>query len=111
MLEVQSSDVTSDISSPRARHEEADTRLILHAIQSQSNMVVVSARNTDVLLLLVSHFPRVQCTTLWMMSGTSEKQKYVPIEAVYNNLPTNSATALLPFHAHQVVSMENVQGK
>ena len=33
------------------------------------------------------------------MSGTAKKCWYIPIDAVFNNLPRDSATALLPFHA------------
>ena len=73
--------------------------MVLHAIESDSNTAAGHARDTDVLLLLVSHFPRLQCTSLWIMSGTSKKRKYIPIEAVYNSLPSDSTSSLLPFHA------------
>jgi len=33
------------------------------------------------------------------MSGTSKKRRYIPIEAVFTNLPKESVPALLPFHA------------
>lgn len=98
-VEVRSSKPTTDLTQLRANHEEADTRLVLHSVHSQYNTVVVSSRDTDVLVLLVSHFPRVQCEHLWMMSGTTKKRRYIPIDAVFNNLPRDSATALLPFHA------------
>ena len=95
--EVRSSK-TTDLSFLRSTHEEADTRLVLHAVHCKFNTVVVSSRDTDVLLLLVSHFPHAQCENLWLMSGTSNKRRYVPIEAVFSNLPKDSAPALLPFH-------------
>ena len=66
----------------KATHEEADTRLVLHAIQCNFNTVVISARDTDVLLLLVAHFQRTQGSHLWM-SGTSKKRRYIPIGEVY----------------------------
>lgn len=100
-LEVRSSKPTTDLTHLKATHEEADTRLVLHAVHasSQFNTVVVSSRDTDVLVLLVSHFTRVQCEHLWMLSGTTNKRRYIPIDAVFNNLPRDSATTLLPFHA------------
>lgn len=100
-LEVRSSKATTDLTHLKATHEEADTRLVLHAVHasSQFNTVVVSSRDTDVLVLLVSHFTRVQCEHLWMLSGTTKKRRYIPIDAVFNNLPRDSATTLLPFHA------------
>ena len=33
------------------------------------------------------------------MSGTTKKRQYIPIDAVFNSLPAESATSLLPFHA------------
>ena len=97
--EVRSSKKTTDLSFLRSIHEEADTRLVLHAVHCEFNTVVVSSRDTDVLLLLVSHFPRARCKNLWLMSGTSKKRRYIPIEAVFTNLPKESVPALLPFHA------------
>ena len=41
--------------------EEADTRIILHAISSEQECIVVSSRDTDVSVLLVSHFERINC--------------------------------------------------
>jgi len=82
----------TDLAQLKATHEEADTRLVLHAVHSQFNTVVVCHH-------CVSHFPRVQCEHLWMLSGTSKKWQYIPIDAVFNNLPTDSAPHLLPFHA------------
>ena len=98
-LEVRSSKGTTDLNALRSTHEEADTRLVLHAVHSPCKTVVVSSRDTDVLLLLVSHFPRAQCERLLMMSGTSKKRRYIPIDAVFNSLPTGLHTTLLPFHA------------
>ena len=62
-------------------------------------MDIVSSRDTDDLLILVSHIPIAQCEHLWMMSGTSKKRCYIQIDAVFNNLPQSLYTALLPFHA------------
>lgn len=96
---VKSSRDTTNLIPLRATHEEADTRLILHAISISLDTVVVSARDTDVLLLLVSHFTRMTSENIWMMTGTAKKRKYIPIGQVYHKLPSNSAEALLPFHA------------
>lgn len=98
-LEVRSSKATTNLTHLSATHEEADTRLVLHAVHSQYNTVVVLSRDTDVLVLLVSHFPQVVCKHLWMMSGTTKKQRYIPIDAVFNNLPRDSAPSLVAFHA------------
>lgn len=97
--EVRSSHMATNIVPLRASHEEADTRLVLHAINIPFDTVVVSARDTDVRLLLVAHYHRVQCNHLWMMAGTKKNRKYIPIDTVHQKLPTDSTNALLPFHA------------
>lgn len=58
--EVQSSDRLEeliDVSVFNAAHEETDTRLILHCAKSSLDTIVVSARDTDVSLLLAAHAP------------------------------------------------------
>ena len=97
--EVQSSDRAIDLSALRATHEEADTRLIVHCVNNSLDSIVVSARDTDVLLLLIAHVPHIPCPYLYMMSGTATKRKYFNIRAIYENLPAGSVSALLPFHA------------
>ena len=59
--EVQCSDTTVDVESLKSTHEEADTRFVLHAIHlnGKVNNVVISARDTDVLLLLLAHKSRI----------------------------------------------------
>ena len=34
-----------------------------------------------------------------LMTGTAEKRKYVPIDAVYHKLPSGSISEFLPFHS------------
>ena len=41
----------------------------------------------------------MQCRHLWMKSGTSKKRRYIPIDAVFNKLPSGSASSLLASHA------------
>jgi hypothetical protein len=86
----------------RATHEEADTRLILHAIdcsrQSNANNIVVSASDTDVLLLLLAHLSEIN-SNVWMMAGTSKKPKWIPVNEVHTKLPEGSEQCLLQFHA------------
>ena len=92
--EVQSSDRAIDLSALRATQEEADTRLIVHCVNSSLDSIVVSARDTDVLLLLIAHVPHIPCPYLYMMSGTATKHKYFNIRAIYENLPAGSVFCL-----------------
>ena len=58
-LEVRSSRGTTELLCLNATHEEADTRLDLHAMNFTSDVVIVSPRDTDVLVILISHFHRM----------------------------------------------------
>jgi hypothetical protein len=82
-----------------AAHEEADTRIIYHCIASTCDTVVVSARDTDVLLLLVAHATNIRSANIWMMAGTAAHRKFFNIRAISENLPEGSLSSVLPFHA------------
>ena len=97
-LEVWASCDNIDISKLSSTQEEADTRLILHAINSNYNYIVVSSRDTDVLVLLISHFHRMNCTELWMKCGTQKQPKYIPIHDIVSKMSPNALKALIPFH-------------
>ncbi len=87
----------SDVDSLQSTHEEADIRLVLHAAHSPFETVVVSSRDTDV-LLLVAHFRHLHCDNLWVMAGTSKARKFIPVGTVCNSL-NGLAGNLLAFHA------------
>ena len=53
-------------------HEEADSRIVLHASQSTKNVVVV-AKDTDVLVILVYAYLRVSPVNSWVMRYDSSK--------------------------------------
>ena len=97
--EVQSTCEEDYVSGLRGIHEEADTRLILHCVNNNCNTVAVSARDTDVLLLLVAHASCIPSTNVYMMAGTAKKRKFYNVRAISRSLPLGSLTALLPFHA------------
>ena len=66
----------------RAKHEEADTKVVLHCIHAETEDVVVAARDTDILLLLLVFFSSMKCNQLWMKAGTSKQKKYFPIHEI-----------------------------
>ena len=93
-----------DLSGLKASHEEADTRIVLHAIHcsqvSACTSIVISASDTDVLLLLVSFYSEIN-RRLWMVAGTSSKPKNIPVHAVVEkNFPSlDLRKHLVAFHA------------
>ena len=66
--------------------------------QAAAEQQCVYVKDTDVLLLLVAHFQNMQCSNLWMMTRKSKKRKYIPVGEVYNRLPADFVSSLLPFH-------------
>ena len=61
--------------------------------------IVVSARDTDVLLLLLAHYDRIGCTYLYMKAGTSKDPKYFPVHDIHKLLSDDQVDTLLAFHA------------
>ena len=98
--EARSSSPVVDTSVFEADQEEADTRLVLHGIRTNNReTVVVSARDTDFLLLLVAHSSSIPSPNVWMMVGTAARRKFLNIKAVSEKLSTGLLLALLPFNA------------
>ena len=99
--QVESSNPLIDIEALECTHEEADTRIIFHCLKANCESVVVAARDTDILILLLAYFQRMPCQKLWMKAGTAKKRKYIPIHAVVDNLPFEEITfqSLIGFHS------------
>ncbi|KAG1676598.1 Gastric triacylglycerol lipase [Nymphon striatum] len=102
-LEVEMTDPEIEISMLRSDHEEADTKVPLkdHCVHASSQHIVVSARDTDITIILLAHFDSMHCEKLWLKAGTSKKPKYIPIHEIRNTLSFEQPVldALLAFHA------------
>ena len=63
----------------RLDHEEADTRLLLHAkhVASTHPRIVIQSPDTDVAVLAVAHFNDLGCQELWLRTGTKDKERYI----------------------------------
>lgn len=97
--EVKSTKPDFDVSHLISTHEEADTRIILHAVHNRATNVVVMARDTDVILLLIHHFSKMFCSHLWVMAGTSKTRKFIPLHEVCFQMSSTRASQLMAFHA------------
>jgi hypothetical protein len=88
-----------DCSCLASTQEEADTRIILHALYSdklyQENSVqgriVVKSPDTDVLVLIVHYFPKMKNTSeLWLQTGlitsTNDYRRYIPVHELCKSL-------------------------
>ena len=99
--EVKTTDPNLNINCLKATHEDADTRLILHCIHANVENVVVSSRDTDVLVLLVGHYDKMSGKKIWMKAGTSRSPKYIPVHEIRQalSLTPTAIDSLLAFHA------------
>ena len=98
---VKSTRRTLEDAGLNANHEEADTRIVLHALEAVKQgykRIVVVCSDTDVLILL-THFLAAKKVEVWMVSGTSRNRKCYPVHAVANNLSPATIHSILGFHA------------
>jgi len=54
-------------------HEEADTRLILHAHHAALNgfrSIVIKSVDTEVAVLAIANYSKIGCSELWLAFGT-----------------------------------------
>ena len=99
ILNVWSSDASREsLQELSSDHEEADTRIVLHARDAAVrgyHEVNVLCRDTDVLVLLLAHRQDL-CQEIWMFSGTSRTKRYIPVHKI--SLPEEKRKSLLAFH-------------
>ena len=89
----------SDVEQLQSSHEEADTRIILHAKAAYMDgyeRIIVSCRDTDVLVLLI-HFTGQLSGELWMRTGTRQEQRYVAVHNI--QLTSTMQRNILGYHA------------
>jgi hypothetical protein len=98
---VESSNPEVSSENLQAKHEEADTRVILHCVQSDASSIVVAARDTDILVMLISNFHQMKCPHVWLKSGTAKKRKYLPVHTIVDTLKLDPPVLeIMPaFHA------------
>ena len=86
VVEITRARPTEDIDALYSNHEEADTRIILHAAyavrDSPTSVIVIQSPDTDVLVLCVSHITGIGCNELWLRTGVSDCQRYIPVHSI-----------------------------
>lgn len=82
-------------------HEEADSRLLLHAAHASKDhkRLVIQSPDTDVVVLCTAHFSEIGSQELWFRTGVKDKLRYIPIHKLAVDLGPTICDALLPFHA------------
>ncbi len=83
-----------------SNHEEADTRLILHA-QHASTMhsnVTIRSPDTDVFILLLAHKAEIG-SSLFFYTGSGNNRRLINVNEVNEQLGSCICNALIGFHA------------
>ena len=84
-----------------ADHEEADTRMLLHAEHASQDgqRIVIQSPDTDVLILCVSHYDDIGCEELWFRTGVKDRLRYIPAHKISLLLGPRMCKVLPAFHA------------
>lgn len=83
-------------------HEEADTRLILHAAHAAQGGVkrlLIRSVDTDVVVLAVAFRQHIACDELWIAFGTGKHFRYIAVHEIADTLGPLKSAALPVFHA------------
>ena len=82
-------------------HEEADTRMILHAHNASQDhdRVVIQSPDTDVAVLATHFFSSLSCKQLWFRTGVKDKLRFIPIHSLVESLGSDTCASLPCFHA------------
>ena len=100
---LQSHQYRGNISAIAGNHEEADTRLILHAQdgveRSQYKRLIFICRDTNVLLLLMFNFGKQDLEVWWLVEQTRKWNVTLYIPWSTQNLPEELLLNIIGFHA------------
>ena len=83
-------------------HEEADTRLLLHAadaVKKGHRKFCVSTVETDVVVNAIAMFNQINPDELWLAFGTGSNFHYIPIHEVVSGIDPQNCVFLPVFHA------------
>ena len=49
---------------------------------SPTSVIVIQSPDTDLLVLCVSHITGIGCNELWLRTGVSDRQRYIPVHSI-----------------------------
>jgi hypothetical protein len=87
-------------STGESTQEEADTLMILHGLELAHSGVEVDffTQDTDWWVLLLRRLPEIGFNT-YILTGTSDKRRFIALKPIYDELGESTAMALPGFHA------------
>ena len=83
-------------------HEEADTRLLLHArdaVQKGYRKLCIRTVDTDVVILAIAMFSQINPDELWLAFGIKLHFRYIPFHEIVRGLDPVMCKTLPVFHA------------
>ena len=83
-------------------HEEANTRLLLHAADAARcgyTKAMVRTVDTDVVVIAVANYQYISLSELWIEFGVGKNLKYLPAHDISRSIGEEKSQALLAFHA------------
>ena len=85
----------------KSDHEEADTRILLHADNASltHERIVIHSSDIDVIVLSVSMIKDMRCEVLWFHTGLKDKLRYIPCHKIAQLLGLSTCKALPGLHA------------
>ena len=100
-----------EVQALRSNHEEADTRMILHAkyVARTDRRLVIQSPDTDVLILSVSHFRSLGCPELWFRTGLKDRQRMIPVHDIAHALGEKLCRSLPGFWRHALEAMQDLE--
>lgn len=84
------------------KHEEADTRLLLHAADAAKRSytkVMIRTVDTDVVVISIAKFHHISLSELWIDFGVGKHRRYLPAHDISRSIGQEKSKALLAFHA------------
>ena len=83
-------------------HEEADTRLLLHAADAATDgclRIMLHTVDTDVVVLCTALITQTNLTEIWILFGTDKTRKLIPAHIIPWTLGPQKAMSMLMFRA------------
>ncbi|KAJ8340119.1 hypothetical protein SKAU_G00347520 [Synaphobranchus kaupii] len=103
--DVLSTSETSLDSLDKCFHEEADTRIFVHArhaTEEGSKTIMIKANDTDILVIALSIFPSLQdlgLQKLWVAFGHGQSLRWIGVHDLYCYIGPEKTKGILFFHA------------
>ena len=97
---VASYETVADLRELQSNHEEADTRLLLHASHAARKMdkIVIWSPDTDVAVLMV-YFSSSIKSELWLKTGVKDRARYINTSTIAQEMGSTLTSLILPVHA------------